>query len=113
MDYSKRRFVYVLACAVPWLLLALRERLSLMNTVLLLGVVALFSVVAMCVAMPPVYIIFSVVPHFLHYMGFMPDEYMSHDQLKVCEDFGFGVVLSIVVIVVSLVFPIYCLFVPA
>lgn len=113
MDYSKRRFVYVLICAVPWLLPALRGGLSLMDTVLWLGMVALFSVLAMIAAALPTFIVFSIVPHFLHYLGFMPDEYMSPDQLKICEDFGVGVVVGAVVIAVSFGFPIYRLFVPA
>lgn len=113
MDYSKRRFVYVLICAVPSLLLALREGLSLMDAVLFVGMVALFSALALMVVGLPAFIIFSIVPHFLHYLGFMPDEYMSSDQLKICEDFGVGVVLGAVVIAVSFGFPIYRLFVPA
>ena len=113
MDFSKRRFAYVLICAVPWLLLMLRERPSLMDTVLWLGMVALFSVLAMIAVGLPVFIVFSVVPHFLHYMGFMPDEYMSHDRLRACEEFGISVVLGTVVIAVSLGFPIYRFFVPA
>jgi hypothetical protein len=113
MDYSKRRFVYVLICAVPSLLLALRDGLSLMESVLWLGMVALFSVLALMVVGLPTFIVFSIVPHFLHYLGFMPDEYMSSDQLKICEDFGVGVVLGAVVIAISFGFPIYRLFVPA
>lgn len=113
MDYSKRRFVYVLICAVPWLLLAMRARLSLMDAVLGLGLVALFSVLAMIAAAVPTFIVFGIVPHFLHYLGFLPDEYMSFDQLNICENFGFVVVLGAVVIAVSFGFPIYRLFVPA
>ena len=113
MDYSKRRFVYVLICAVPSLLLALRSGGSLMDAVFLVGMIALFSVLALMVVGLPAFIIFSIVPHFLHYLGFMPDEYMSSEQLKICEDFGVGVVLGAVVIAVSFGFPIYRLFVPA
>lgn len=113
MDYSKRRFVYVLICAVPSLLLALRSGGSLMDAVFLVGMIALFSVLALMVVGLPAFIIFSIVPHFLHYLGFMPDEYMSSDQLKICEGFGVAVVLGAVVIAVSFGFPIYRLFVPA
>ena len=113
MDYSKRRFVYVLICAVPSLLLALRSGGSLMDAVFLVGMIALFSVLALMVVGLPAFIIFSIVPHFLHYLGFMPDEYMSPDQLKICEEFGVVVVLGAVVIAVSFGFPIYRLFVPA
>ena len=113
MDYSKRRFVYVLICAVPWMLLVLRDGLSLMDAVLCLGLVALFSALALMVVGLPAFIVFSIVPHFLHYLGFMPDEYMSSDQLKICEEFGVVVVLGAVVIAISFGFPIYRLFVPA
>lgn len=113
MNFGKRRLVYVLVCAVPSLLLALRGGLSLMESVLWLGMVALFSVLAMIAAALPTFIVFSIVPHFLHYLGFMPDEYMSSDQLKICEDFGIGVVVGAVVIAVSFGFPVYRLFVPA
>lgn len=113
MDYSKRRFVYVLICAVPWLLLALRARLSLMDTVLGLGLAALFSVLALMAAAVPTFIVFLIVPHFLNYMGFLPDKYMSSDRLEICEEFGISVVLGAVVIAVSFGFPIYRLFVPS
>ena len=113
MDYSKRRFVYVLICAVPSLLLALRSRGSLMDAVFLVGMIALFSALALMVVGLPTFIVFLIVPHFLHYLGFMPDEYMSSDQLKICEEFGVVVVLGAVVIAISFGFPIYRLFVPA
>lgn len=113
MNFGKRRLVYVLVCAVPSLLVALRGGLSWMEALLLVGMVALFSVLATVIGATAGYIIFSLVPRFLYFMGFLPDEYMFPDQLKICIDFGIASLAGAAVIAVSFFFPLYRLFVPA
>ena len=112
MDFGKRRWAYVLVCAAPSLLVALREGLSWVDSVLVVGMIALFSVLAAIIAATAGYIIFSLVPRFLSFMGFLPDEYMFPDRLKICIDFGIASLAGAAVIVVSFGFPLYRLLFP-
>lgn len=111
MDYSKRRFVYVLICVA---IVALKSFLfggTIGDTLGLLFMFAIFVFAVTQMVSVIAFIVFLAVPSFLRYMGYLPDEYFESGKIDDMRKFAMGGVIGTAVICVSLLYPLYALLV--